>query len=237
MKKWNSFIKLKVNFFCTLKNLTIPKQTNLLNKLQVMSNNEIQSLDVNEKNEIKEYYKILYSKHFNFQYQFTSLEYYEELLIFIQKGKGIIDLNDSLNILNDFIEYQLKFLINNKPYLLLNVVQTLCENKFGSYTMFYIVEEAVLKIIKKLDNEFLIPYAWALISNNQGSKYFYNRLSEELLLRKLSKLSLEQFILAYNTMSIAKIEEQMFWIIAEKANKEIFKVDDSLLLKPYSKNI
>ena len=90
----------------------------------------------------------------------------------------------------------------------------------------------MLKNITKLDNQVIIRLAYSFIINNHGSKYLYRRVSEEMLKRKLSTVTADEFSLLYNTMSLARLDSKMFWIIADKANKEKFNIDKELLLQP-----
>mmetsp|Transcript_20920 Transcript_20920/g.21711 ORF Transcript_20920/g.21711 Transcript_20920/m.21711 type:complete len:253 (+) Transcript_20920:2-760(+) len=179
-------------------------------------------------------YKKSYLKHFEFQYQFTDLNYYKQLYSHTIKAKNLVDISSSLNILNDLIEYQHVFLVENQEEFLVDVLLLLADYKTGSYKMYYLIEEQIIKNIQKLSTSTIINISYAFILNEQGSKHYYNKVADDILKRKISNLTTDEFVFVYNTMSLAKLDNKMFWLIAEKANKEKYKVDEELLLKPYT---
>lgn len=219
----------------SLKTLQSIRNNNNSKDIESYNNHENIPDKIKQQENLKEY-NLSLNKHFNFDYQFTDLEYYYELYTSIARIKESSKIEDGLMILNDLIVFQLNYLLENNQSFLINILELLSEHKLGTYKMYFLVEEEFIKNLPTYASEFIVRMAYAFVLNDQGSKYFYNKIADEILKRKISNLSDKEFLFIYNTMSLVSLDNKMFWLIANRANKELFKIDEELLLKPTLNN-
>ncbi len=206
--------------FTNLTNQIVESKPLFQNKRE--KNNDI--ISVNEKNNLINNYNKLFEQHFISEMPFTDLKQYTDLLETIELAENYTDTRNGLLVLNDLLTYQYDFLLENHPDLFLHIIYKVSQKECGHFKMYFLVEEKVLKSTSKIDLSYLVKLCYIFALANQGSALFYRRISEEVMKRKVSSLNKEDFILLYNAMSVYDLNNKMFWIIMEKANKEMFNI-------------
>ena len=226
--------KQELNTICTnnlSKNLIMnitKKQVGILEDEK--SNSNVTTIDKNYKAEVVNKYNKSFDQHYTSEFPYVDLTMYKELLENIDKVESFIDTRNGLLILSDLITYQYEILLGKHLEFTIQMLFKISQKECGSFKMYYCLEEEFLKNIANTSSEFIVRIAFCFALGNQGSILLFNRVAEELLKRKVSTLQKDDFILLYNTMSVAKLNNKLFWLIVNKANEEKYKVDSSVLI-------
>lgn len=182
-----------------------------------MNNNTCISIANSEYSEFNHYYNL----HFDEEYPFTNIENYKHLL---KHSKNLKTVNiDVMFIFDDLIKYQLDLLFSKEISFLIEILELLSINRSGTYKMYYLLEEKILKNIKIISIENLVMFSYFFSISSNGSAHFYNVISNEVILKKMSNLSEFHFHLLYNSLKIAKLDNNNFWVLAEKINLQYNK--------------
>lgn len=175
-------------------------------------------------------YNEIYDNHIMSSFQFINLVIYKDLFLSIIELGNEYDTRNGLLVLNDFIIFQYDNLLNKHRDLLLDMIYNISKKECGSYKMYYLLEEVFLKNITTYESSFIIKFAYSFALGNEGSIRFYKKIIEEILKRKVSSLTAEEYVLLYNCISIADVKDDFFWVIMKKANEEKFYIDKKMLI-------
>lgn len=198
----------------------------------LVERNPLNNNSLLNKEQIKkvESYKNSIGTHFKLDYPFTNLEVYLNILRGIESIEEFAESRDGLIILNELLMKQTEYLMSNHMDFMLQALYKISEKQCGSFKTYYLIEEEFLRKIPQHSTSEIAELGYCFAIANQGSTLLYKRISEEILKRKISNCSTREFVLLYSTLKLINLDSKMFWLIMEKANSELFKVDLSELI-------
>jgi len=165
-----------------------------------------------------ENYLSLLKEHKSFEIPFIEHTYYKNLL---KISKSIVQ-NEELEswyILDQYIELNIDSLQRD---FLVEAIEGFGKIKFFKFKFWYFVENRIVQDYKSYCNLDLAKIVYSFAYAGKGSDYFYRIIAEELMRRKISKLTEEEFILIHNAYANLKIKDKIFNLLIEKARKEKF---------------
>ena len=206
-----------------------------IDNIKVDKKSENNILTIKKRDEFISEFKDSVNIHFNQKsLPFIDIKIYKNILNNINKVKDFYNIKPGLYILNDLIEYQYNYFYNSNKEMLIEILHKLGEYECGKYKIYYLIEELfikdMLKDINSLETDFIIKLMYIYAISKQGSYLFYSTIAQSFLKRKISKLDKDSYIVLYNVMKTINYDNKIFWIIMNKANKEKFKLEDSLLI-------
>lgn len=163
-------------------------------------------------------YLSLLQKHKSFEIPYTDDSFYLDLL---KMSKNIVQ-NEELEswyILEQYVELKIDSL---EKELLVEFAQAFGKIKFFRFKFWYFLENRLVKEIKNMTNTELAKTIYSFAYASKGSDYVYKVFAEELMIRKISQLNEEEFILVYNAYSNFRIRNKIFNLLLEKARQEKF---------------